>query len=249
MARSSSGWVVYERMIAQLMANQVSTDLCVTANARVMGRISGRSRQIDALIDSRHDTDNSRRIIVDAKTRKRKIDVTDVEMFRGLMNDVGATHGYLVCPNGHTKAAEKRAQMAVTICLVALDHIPNFDPSQWPPCKNATCKQGRVFWDGHLELLPTMTDGTRRTRVPFVHSVGKCDRCGRFHVECHRCGDILSVPEDQDDDYGHHCRCRPPWLWIASIEADDEGRRSGELHAVLMNRPDLPVTFDRRPYD
>lgn len=249
MTRSSPGWVVYERMIAQLMANQVSTDLCVTANAHVMGRISGRSRQIDALIDTRHDTDNSRRIIVDAKRRKRKIDVTDVEAFRGLMDDVGATHGYLICPTGHTKAAEKRAQMAVTICLVALDHIPNFDPMQWPQCKNTACKQGRVFWDGYPELSPVMLHGTQRIRVPFVHSVGKCDRCGRFHVECHRCGDILSLPEDREDDFGHSCRCRPPWFWLASIEEDEEGRRSGELHVVPMNRPDQPVTFDRRPYD
>src|ERR1043165_2529171 len=106
----SPSWELYERMIARIVADQLSTDLCVTPNARIIGKISGRSRQIDVLIDSRHDTDNSRRIIVDAKKRTRKIDVTDVEAFRGLMEDVGATHGYLVCPTGHTQAAEKRAQ-------------------------------------------------------------------------------------------------------------------------------------------
>lgn len=212
-----------------------------------MGRISGRSRQIDALIDARHDSDNSRRIIVDAKKRKRRIDITDVEAFRGLMDDVGATHGYLICPSGHTKAAEKRAQMAVTISLVPLDHLPNFDPSKWPLCRNTACKQGRVFWDGYPELSPVVMHGAQRVRVPFVHSVGKCDRCGRFHVECHRCGDILSVPEDQQDDFGHQCRCGPPWFWIASTEQDKEGASSAELHAVLMNAPPRPVTFNRRP--
>src|SRR5262245_38857764 len=102
-------WQVYERLIAKLVADQISTDLCVTPNARVKGRISGRSRQIDVLIDSRHDTDNSRRVVVDAKKRRRKIDVTHVEAFLGLMDDVCATHGYLVCPTGHTDAAERRA--------------------------------------------------------------------------------------------------------------------------------------------
>jgi hypothetical protein len=114
----SQSWEIYERMIARLFANQLTTDLCVTPNARIVGSISGRSRQIDVLIDSRHDTDNTRRIIVDAKNRKRKIDVRDVEAFRGLMEDVNAAHGYLICPAGRTAAAEKRAQMAVSIRIV-----------------------------------------------------------------------------------------------------------------------------------
>src|SRR4051812_34749139 len=107
---ASPSWEVYERMIARLIADQVPTDMCVTANARIRGKKSGIKRQIDVLIEERHDTDNSRRVIVDAKKRARKVDVKEVESFRGLMQDVGATHGYLVCPNGYTKAAERRAQ-------------------------------------------------------------------------------------------------------------------------------------------
>jgi hypothetical protein len=107
MKQPQQRWEIYERMIARLMADQLATDLCVTPNARIVGKISGRSRQIDVLIDSRHDTDNTRRIIVDAKNRKRKIDVRDVEAFRGLMEDVSATHGYLVCPAGRTSARSK----------------------------------------------------------------------------------------------------------------------------------------------
>jgi hypothetical protein len=45
---------------------------------------------LDVLIDLRHDTDNSRRLIVDAKKRRRRIDVVQVEAFKGLMEDVGA---------------------------------------------------------------------------------------------------------------------------------------------------------------
>lgn len=110
MSRRDPEWQLYERLVAHLMADQASTELCVTPNAHIMGRISKRSRQIDVLLDLRHDPDNSRRIIVDAKRRTRKIGVTDVEAFRGLMEDVKATHGYLVCPAGHTSAAERRAQ-------------------------------------------------------------------------------------------------------------------------------------------
>lgn len=238
-------------MIARLIADQLTTDLCVTPNGRVVGRISGRSRQIDILIDSRHDTDNTRRIIVDAKKRKRKIDVTDVEAFRGLMEDVGATHGYLICPAGHTKAAEKRAQMAISLRLVPLDHLENFDPSTWPQCKNSCCKRGRIFWDGYPEFsiaLQPVDKSSKQASInaSFVHYVGKCDRCGRFHVWCTTCDDILPLPENDDDDTGHQCRCKLPWFWLASVEEDEEGNKSAELHAVFGI--DKVITVDRRAY-
>ena len=145
-------WKLYERLVARLMADQLSPEFCVTPNARVIGAITGIKRQIDVLIDARHDTDNSRRIIVDAKRRKRKIDVKDVETFRGMMEDVGATHGYLICPHGHTAAAEKRAQTAVSIRLLPLDRLDDFDPRTWPRCSRPKCKNGRVFWDGYPQL-------------------------------------------------------------------------------------------------
>ena len=215
MAEQRQSWELYERLIARMISDQVTTDLCVTPNARITGRISGRSRQIDVLIDARHDTNNMRRVIVDAKKRARKIDVTGVEAFRGLMEDVGATHGYLISPTGHTKAAEMRAQVAVSIRLVALDRLESFDPSTWPQCKNIRCKGGRVFWDGYpeftLALQPIDSAAKDETmQVPFVHYVGKCDRCGQFHVWCLTCDDLLGVPEGGEDDCGHQCSCKLP---------------------------------------
>src|SRR6266511_3891389 len=132
-------WEIYERLIARLMVDQLGTDVCVTPNARVRGRISDAVRQIDVLIDARHDTDNSRRIVVEAKKRRRKIDVKDVEALEGLMKDVGATHGYLVAPTGHSPAAEQRAQEAITISIVPLEYIEQIEPSKWPRCLGAAC--------------------------------------------------------------------------------------------------------------
>lgn len=66
-------WKKYERLIAQMMRNQLDTNFTVTPNATIKGILSNINRQIDVLIDSRHDTDNSTRLIVDAKIRKRKI--------------------------------------------------------------------------------------------------------------------------------------------------------------------------------
>jgi Restriction endonuclease len=246
MKRSGKSWEVYERMIARMIADQSGTDVCVTANARIIGKISGRSRQIDVLMDARHDTDNTRRVIVDAKKRRRKIDVTDVEALLGVMVDVGATHGYLVSPSGFTKAAEKRAQMEVSIRIVPVDRLENFDPSTWPKCKVAGCGDGRVFWDGYPELSMKLRPmkGGEEVLVLFLHYVGKCDRCGMFHVWCTRCDEILAVPTVGDDDIGHQCRCKLPWFWLGSIETDEAGNESAELHAVIG--AGKVMTVDRR---
>ncbi|MCW5680019.1 MAG: restriction endonuclease [Xanthobacteraceae bacterium] len=230
-------WEIYERMVARLIADQAGTDMCVTPNARIRGQLSGRSRQIDVLIEARHDTDNSRRLIVDAKRRTRKIDVKDVEELLGLMQDVKATHGYLVSATGHTKAAEKRAQMSVSIRIVPVDRLENFDPSTWPCCKNHQCANGRIFWDGYPELtlrgVPLEKSDQAVKTVSFVHYVGKCDRCGMFHVWCTTCDDTLITSHDDENDVGHQCRCKMPWFWLASVEEDDDGQSSAELHAVL----------------
>lgn len=228
------------------MANQISTDLCVTPNAKITGKISGRVRQLDVLIDSRHDTDNSRRIIIDAKKQRRKIDIVQVEAFKGLMDDVGATHGFLICPHGHTKAAERRAQKAITICLVPIERLQDFDPASWPKCENNCCKQGRVFWDGFPEasiiLQPINNPNpSARQSARFIHYVGKCDCCGRFHVKCLTCEELFSLADEDE----HQCNCKLPWFWLTSIEQDEKGERSAELH--FIRGKDKFMTVDRRP--
>jgi hypothetical protein len=250
MTRVLPKWEQYERLVAQLVANELSTDFCVTPNARLIGRISGRSRQIDVLIDLRHDSDNSRRVIIDAKMRTRKVSVSDVEAFRGLMEDVAATHGYLVCPKGYSKAAERRAQSAVSVRLLPLDRLDGFDPSTWPACEAPDCKDGLVFWDGYPELTLNLVPisapiSSKQLLISYVHYVGKCDRCGGFHVKCMTCGEMLLPPRDDDDDCGQQCGCKLPWFWVASVEEDEHGAKSAELHAVIGTG--RVITVDRKP--
>lgn len=235
MSEVHKDWEIYERLIAVLLVQDLSTESCVTVNAWVTGHISGQRRQIDVLIDARHDRDTSRRVIVDAKRQRRKVDITHVESLQALMQDVGATHGYLVCPNGHTEAALKRAQESVSICLLPLDRLQNFDPSRWPACRRVGCTRGRVFWDGFPEVSMSLMEVTatgpeKGKLLPFVHCVGKCDRCGRFHVRCLTCDEIVSLDDDEGE---YQCKCRLPWFWLASIETDENQRRWVELHLVM----------------
>ena len=62
-------WKLYERFVAKLISEQLSSAYVVSPNAKVTGSISGIRRQIDVLIDYRFDTDNTNRIIIDSKAR------------------------------------------------------------------------------------------------------------------------------------------------------------------------------------
>jgi hypothetical protein len=242
-------WKIYERMIAQLLVEQVSTGLCITPNARMMGSRSGVLRQVDVLIEPRHTPDLLHRSIVEAKRIDRKVHVKDVEALLGMMDDVDARHGYLVCPSGFSDAALRRAHETVRICLVPLDRIADFDPTEWPACL-APCRGGRIFWDGFPQVEMTAVqvgDPADSVRLlAFPQKVGKCDVCGAFHVHCLGCRDTLLVPHDAgEDDSGHRCSCRLPWFWLGSVEPDELGRQSAELHLILGAR-DI-ATVNRRP--
>jgi hypothetical protein len=163
------------------------------------------------------------------------------------MDDVGATHGYLVCPNGFTKAAVRRAQTAVSVRLVPLDQLEDFDPVTWPKCEAAACGRGRVFWDGYPEIgiaVGPMTgeidgqspdDGLRPLRRQ-MRSLRHVPR----QVPCH---DVFDVP-DNDNGPDRRCSCEPPWFWLASIEENERGFKFAELNCVSIMGSML--TVDRR---
>lgn len=233
-------WKKYERLIAQMMRDQLDTNFSVTPNATIKGISSNINRQIDVLIDSRHDTDNSTRLIVDAKIRTRKISLLDVESFIGLMNDVQATHGYLVSTNGFTKSAIIRAQEAITLRILPLEYLENFEPSNWPDCTVKNCKNGKVFWDGYpaidLYVQPQGAINHEISKLTIVNYVGKCDKCRCFYIKCTNCKTILMVPHSDSGDCGHQCTCRPSWFWLGSIESDSSGNKSAELHLIASNK-------------
>src|SRR4051794_33279646 len=118
MSNDAPAWKLYERLVASFEVEAAGIDASVTPNATLLGSISGAQRQIDVLIDARWEDDLSRRIVFDAKRRSRKVDVTDVEAFEGLMRDVRASRGVLVCTKGYSEAAEKWAEQSIDIRLL-----------------------------------------------------------------------------------------------------------------------------------
>lgn len=231
-------WRAYERLVAMMLTGEYDSSFTVVPNARITGLLSGRKRQIDVLVDFRYDCDMDRRIIVDAKDGRRKVDIKEVEAFEGLMRDVQARYGFLVCSAGHTKAAKTRAQDSIGIRLVSSDEVEKLDLDSWDACLSPDCLQGLVLWDANPSLLINNS-------IWHINAVGKCDECGLFHVWCWGCGQRKVLA--REDEW--HCGCSVPWFWLTSIEDDailDGKTTNGNYLLFVLNETNYQVV-DRRP--
>ncbi len=98
----------------------------VTHDAKLIGRKSNRSRQIDVLVRDKIGNYDIM-IVIDCKDYNRPVDVKGVEEFWGLIDDVGAHKGALVCPKGFSRAAKERA-LGLQIDLYS---PVDTDPHKW----------------------------------------------------------------------------------------------------------------------
>jgi hypothetical protein len=220
---------MYERLVAAFEADAADMGTSVTPNASLIGSISGAPRQIDVLVDARFEGDCKRRIVLDAKLRSRKVDVKDVESFEGMMRDVGASRGILVCTKGYTEAARRRADQFIDVRIMEEDEAMEHDFSMTDPCPRCLdlhrMQQGVVFWDGQF---PLPLDGA--WAIVFT---GKCDGCRSFAFWCWDCGDKKVVP----DGVVHECGCARRWFTEAT---EDEV-------SFIVALEDGEVPLDRRP--
>ncbi|MCY3929819.1 MAG: restriction endonuclease [Acidobacteria bacterium] len=100
-------WKTYEKAIRQHLAD-LYPGASIRPNVKLPGRYSEAMRQIDVLIEDEV-AGFPTRIVVDGKHFDRRVDVTNVDCFIGLLEDVDATHGLLVTPHGYSRAALRRA--------------------------------------------------------------------------------------------------------------------------------------------
>lgn len=231
-------WREFERLVATLISEEHKDDITVIPNAKIYGFISGRKRQIDILADFRFDTNLNRRIIFDAKFRKRPIDIKEIESFEGLMKDVEAKRGFIICSNGYTKSALKRAQQHIGIKLIHSEEIENFSLDSFDYCNNKSCHNGLVLWD--------LTPGIIINDGPiFIQSTGKCDECGKFNIWCWSCGNKMCIDFESD----LKCSCDGSWFWLTSIEPDidEDGKEYKSHYLSLIFGDGTYEIIDRRP--
>lgn len=221
-------WRMYERVAACFEIEAAGMDISVTPNTSLKGTISGVARQIDILIEGRWDADLERRIIFDAKLRKRKVDVKDVESFEGMMRDVRASRGVLICSSGYTEAAKRRADQLIDVRIITAEEAADLDHAMIDPCPHCANERrksrGLVFWDGQF---PLPLEGWA---IVFT---GKCDVCRSFAFWCWDCGEKIVVPDAET----YECGCERTWF----VEKDQD-------EAVFIVRVEGgEVPLDRRP--
>jgi metal-sulfur cluster biosynthetic enzyme len=229
MVADAIDWRIYERVAACFAIDSANIDVSVTPNASLVGTISAARRQIDILVDARWDEGTERRIIYDTKLRKRKVDVKDVESFEGMMRDVQASKGVLVCSSGYTKAAWRRAEQNIDIQIISADDALEVDHALIDPCPICIAEKrkqrGLVFWDGQLPL--PLGSGWA---IVFT---GKCDVCRSFAFWCWDCGAKVAVPDSET----YECGCERRWFI--------EKRKAAAIFVVRAD--DCEVSLDRRP--
>jgi hypothetical protein len=97
-----------EKLVARIQ-QQLAPNSQVIHNTRLQGRRTQRPRQIDVLVKDKV-AQFDIIIVIDCKDYKHPVDVKGVEEFYGLLDDVGAQKGVLVCPKGFTETAKIRAE-------------------------------------------------------------------------------------------------------------------------------------------
>jgi hypothetical protein len=118
-------WKQFEEFVKEVQEH-LAPDAKVTTNERIMGA-SGKQRQIDVVV-RKTVGQFSLLIAIDCKDWKTKVDIQDVEMFVGMVEDVKANKGALVCNSGFTDGAKSIATMKGISLFSAID-VQSID---WP---------------------------------------------------------------------------------------------------------------------
>ncbi|MFD7288965.1 restriction endonuclease [Streptomyces sp. NPDC059863] len=103
-------WLRFEKRIAE-EARRMYPGARVEHNTHVMGRISGKRRQIDVLVTANlgpHEI----MIVIECKWRRRRVDVGVIDGLIGKLEDVGADRGVLFANLIPTEAARQRMENA-----------------------------------------------------------------------------------------------------------------------------------------
>ena len=170
-----------EILVAKIQ-QQLAPEAKVAHNAKLLGRHTGVLRQIVVLVQE-NIGQYTLSIVIDSKDYKVPVDLKGVEEFHGLVDDVGAQKGVMVCPAGFTAAAKKRA----TGLQIELYSPVDTDPHKWKAkasipmvcdCRSAAIACGRscsspypfTLKSDFLTRLMTYDAGGGRARHYTWHS-------------------------------------------------------------------------------
>jgi hypothetical protein len=113
-------------ILAAEIQKQLAPGAEVLHDLQLDGRQSKRKRQIDVLVRDKIGQYEIQ-IIIECKDYAKPIDIKSVEEFYGLLCDVGAQKGVLICPKGFSHAAKTRAEGL----QIALYSPVDTNPHKW----------------------------------------------------------------------------------------------------------------------
>lgn len=205
-------WQEYQTAVGKLYKNMEGMGV-VKQNTCILDKITGQKRQIDVWCEINVDG-HKINILIDAKYRKEKLDIKDLEEVEGLANAVKANKIIIVTNSGWTEPAQKRAEFSnIDFRILTIeDALGLIFPNKWLMCYS--CKDECVLMDSDGVLL------RENTNLFFYWHAGKCRNCKNLYFYCPECGDRKII----DDDYSYECNCKHIWK-----------RSKGELQIKFNN--------------
>jgi hypothetical protein len=120
-------WRDYESYVFGTL-QRLNPESVVRHNVPIRGKLTGRSRQIDILVERDFDGVSSK-IVVDCKCYKRPVDLKHVEAFLAMLEDLGMSKGVMITRKGYSRSALRRAKRGsrrAELRIVSPDRLSEF---------------------------------------------------------------------------------------------------------------------------
>lgn len=156
-------WREYENYIYERLTEMAGDTAKVEFDQKLWGRFSEVDRQIDALITGGFagDVEGNVVAIVDCKCYTRNIDVTHVDAFIGLAEDVNVDLAFLITNTGFSPAAKRRANhgpsIRLRVIVAEIAQLPERLPRPYSPSYDEAYYSGD-FWESSV---PFGLDGAK----------------------------------------------------------------------------------------
>lgn len=191
-------WQEYQEAVARLYEQMDSIGV-VKRNVHVPDKETGSSRQIDVLVELEA-KGHKILMVVDAKFRKEKLNVKDVEEVHSLACAARASKAVIVALNGWNESAERKASaLNLDLRILTLDEaLDLFVEDKWELCEH--CNQDCIILDqdGMVEYKGRL----------FWWFAGQCRHCKTGFVWCQDCGEKFYLQPDES----RVCYCGHSWM-------------------------------------
>jgi hypothetical protein len=216
--KQQPSWKSFEALIERL-EKAFHPNATIVKNDHLPGHDSGRSREIDVSIRYKLGA-TCLLIVVDCKKRTRKIDLPEVHAFHGLMTDVRANAGSMVCEKGFSKSAKRlAAQHNIELFTFQDTQHPNWQlKARIPVCVEqwvlTPIALNVKFADGSIHPIAD----EKEVEVTDIHTGGKS-----------LCGDLAAKLWNDHPD-----KKNGPVVWELDARAINEETNSNASHKLQI---------------